>query len=56
MKKIILALAMLFIACGVSAQQTFEMKRGDTTLIMQEYYVVYLVAGDAGDHDSARRG
>lgn len=35
-----------------SAQKTFEMKEGDTTFVMQEYYMVYLIAGDNRDGDS----
>ncbi len=36
----------------VNAQQTFEYEEGDTTYVMQEYYVVYLNAGDQPKLDS----
>lgn len=34
------------------SQNTFEMKEGDTTYVMQEYFMVYLIAGENRDQDS----
>ncbi len=52
MKRLLFFTSLLFGVTQLFGQQTFELKEGDTTYVMQEYYVVYLVAGDSRDQDS----
>jgi uncharacterized protein YciI len=52
MRSIQLAFALLVISSSSFAQNTFEMKEGDTTYVMQEYYMVYLIAGENREQDS----
>ena len=51
MRLLLLALSCIVALAG-NAQKTFESKEGDTTYVMQEYYVIYLVAGENRAQDS----
>ena len=52
MKALLIILMLAGAVHHVSAQNTFESKEGDTTYVMQEYYMVYLIAGENRDGDS----
>lgn len=54
MKNPIVCLIALLMAVSMNAQNTFEYEEGDTTYVMQEYYVIYLVSGDNRSQDSTQ--
>jgi len=58
MKKltILFLLILYFLASGfqLKAQETFEMKSGDTTYVMQKYFICFLSRGDKSGFDPAQ--
>ncbi len=50
----LIALFAFFLSNDVFAQETFEMKEGDTTFVMQKYFMCFLSKGDASGYDSTQ--
>ncbi len=52
MKYPFLFASLLFLPVSALAQNTFEMTQGDTTYVMQEYFMAFLNAGPTRTQDS----
>ena len=52
MKKIVMAFLALGISATIQAQETWEMQKGDSTIVMQQYFMCFLKAGPEQGQDS----
>lgn len=53
MKKLMILLFLIgTTAVSLNAQETFEMNEGDTTFVMQKYFMCFLHRGDVEGYDS----
>ena len=52
-KSLLMSVLMVALPSASSfGQQTFEMKEGDTTFVMQQYFMCFLFSGDVSGYDS----